>query len=281
MIFPKNISAHLAIDESSLSQGELYTVITSRSTKERKGKLVAMIASTRSEKIAEVLHLLAKHDRELVQEVTMDMASNMRKACEIAFPNAVQVTDRFHVIRLVMDAMQHVRIDQRWKELDKENLAIKRARNRGSKYKPVILSNGDTPKQLLARAKYARYKLPHLWTKSQMHRIALLFQLYPNIEKAYRLAWDFRRIYDSTSKEHAIKALREWTARAHEAAIEHFEIACDTLDNHIDGILAFFNDRSTNAHAESFNAQIKLFRANLRGVIDPKIFLYRLQKVFA
>ncbi len=114
-----------------------------------------------------------------------------------------------------------------------------------------------------------------------MHRIALLFQLYPSIDKAYRLAWDFRRIYDSTSKEDAITAFRDWMARAQEAAIEHFEITCDTLENHINGILAFFNGRSTNAHAESFNAQIKLFRANLRGVNDPKIFLYRLQKVFA
>ena len=67
----------------------------------------------------------------------------------------------------------------------------------------------------------------------------------------------------------------------HQAAIEHFEIACDSIDNHLDGILAFFTNRSTNAHAESFKAQIKLFRANLRGVNNQKIFLYRLQKVFA
>ena len=46
-------------------------------------------------------------------------------------------------------------------------------------------------------------------------------------------------------------------------------------------ILNFFNNRSTNAHAESLNAQIKLFRANLRGVTDTKYFLYRLQKIFA
>jgi len=51
--------------------------------------------------------------------------------------------------------------------------------------------------------------------------------------------------------------------------------------NHFEGILAFFNNRSTNAHAESLNAQIKLFRANLRGVSNTKLFLYRLQKVFA
>ncbi len=281
MVYPENISARLAIDESSLSQGELYTFISSRDTKGRKGKLVAMVASTRSEKIAEVLHHISEHQRDQVQEVTMDMASSMRKACEVAFPNAIQVTDRFHVIRLVMDAMQHVRIDQRWKELDAENQAIKKARALGIKYKAMVLSNGDTPKQLLARSKYALYKLPNQWTKNQIHRVALLFQMYPNIEKAYRLAWDFRRIYDSTSKEDAIKAIREWMLRAHEAAIEHFEIACDTLENHINGILAFFNGRSTNAHAESFNAQIKLFRANIRGVNDPKIFLYRLQKVFA
>jgi transposase len=98
MVFPENISPHLAIDESSLSQGELYTFISSRDTEGRKGKLVVMVANTRSEKIAEVLHLIAKHDRELVKEVTMDMASNMRKACQVAFPNAVQVTDRFHVM---------------------------------------------------------------------------------------------------------------------------------------------------------------------------------------
>ena len=36
-------------------------------------------------------------------------------------------------------------------------------------------------------------------------------------------------------------------------------------------ILAFFNNRNTNAHAESLNAQIKLFRANLRGVSIPLV----------
>ncbi|NQY12092.1 MAG: transposase, partial [Flavobacteriales bacterium] len=43
----------------------------------------------------------------------------------------------------------------------------------------------------------------------------------------------------------------------------------------------FFNNRNTNANAESFNAKIKLFRANLRGVSDIKFFLFRLHKLFA
>jgi len=80
--------------------------------------------------------------------------------------------------------------------IDKENEAIQQARSKGTRYKPLILSNGDTPKQLLARSRYLLYKFPSQWTQSQLHRVALLFQLYPSIEKAYRLAWDFRSIYE-------------------------------------------------------------------------------------
>ncbi|MBR1947278.1 MAG: transposase, partial [Bacteroidaceae bacterium] len=43
----------------------------------------------------------------------------------------------------------------------------------------------------------------------------------------------------------------------------------------------YFVNRSTNAFAESFNAKIKAFRAQLRGVTDLKFFFYRLTKLFA
>ena len=51
-------------------------------------------------------------------------------------------------------------------------------------------------------------------------------------------------------------------------------------ENYID-ILNFFDNRSTNASAESFNAKIKSFRAQLRGISDVKYFLFRLQKIYA
>ena len=50
--------------------------------------------------------------------------------------------------------------------------------------------------------------------------------------------------------------------------------------NYID-ILNFFDNRSTNASAEAFNAKIKNFRAQLRGISDIKYFLFRLQKIYA
>ncbi|WP_240142799.1 transposase [Myroides pelagicus] len=39
--------------------------------------------------------------------------------------------------------------------------------------------------------------------------------------------------------------------------------------------------RSTNAFAESFNAKIKAFRAQFRGVRDIDFFLYRISKLYA
>ena len=42
----------------------------------------------------------------------------------------------------------------------------------------------------------------------------------------------------------------------------------------------FLMNRSTNASAESLNAKIKDFRAQLRGVIDKKFFIFRLIKIF-
>ena len=51
-------------------------------------------------------------------------------------------------------------------------------------------------------------------------------------------------------------------------------------ENYID-IPNFFDNRSTNASDESFNAKIKNFRAQLRGISDIKYFPFRLQKIYA
>ncbi|MBD0402954.1 transposase [Flammeovirga sp. EKP202] len=47
-----------------------------------------------------------------------------------------------------------------------------------------------------------------------------------------------------------------------------------------DKITNYFNSRSTNAYAESFNSRIKDFRREFRGVTDLKFFLFRISKIF-
>ncbi|WP_460760962.1 transposase [Niabella terrae] len=50
--------------------------------------------------------------------------------------------------------------------------------------------------------------------------------------------------------------------------------------HHYNDILNYFNKRSTNASAESFNAKIKAFRNQFRGVRDTRFFLFRLSNIF-
>ena len=43
---------------------------------------------------------------------------NIAKTC---FPKAMQVTDRFHVQKLSLEALQDIRIKHRWEAIDMEN----------------------------------------------------------------------------------------------------------------------------------------------------------------
>lgn len=281
LIYPENIDEFISIDETSLSNGELYTYVTNKSAKGKKGTLIASIKGTKSSDISNVLNKIPLEKRQLVKEVTLDMANNMEAAVRLSFPNASLVTDHFHVIKLVMDALQHVRIKHRWEELDKENEAIKRAKINKEKYIPFTFENEDTPKQLLARSRYIIAKREEKWTKNQKQRADILFKNYPIIEKAYYHIIEFRNVYQVKNKEQANEKFIEWLIKTEELNIEQFTTASNTISYKLDTILNYFINRSTNANAESFNAKIKLFRANLRGVIDIKFFLFRLEKLFA
>jgi transposase len=281
MLFPENISECLSIDEVSLSKGELYTFVTNKKGRSKQGTMVACIKGTRSEDIIKVLEKLPLGSRKKVKEITLDMAKNMESSVKTAFPEATLVTDRFHVVKLAMESLQHLRIKQRWTELDKENKAIEEAKKDGGKYRPIQLSNGDTPKQLLARSRYIIVKKPNDWTENQKQRAALLFKLYPHLETAYKHTLEFRSLYENTDKLIAKERFNKWIEDTFEEKLETFYTTANTVKANFENILNFFNNRSTNANAESFNAKIKLFRANLRGVTDTAFFLFRLHKLFA
>lgn len=282
LLYPENITDKLSIDEVSLSKGELYTFVTNKNTRVRNKKsVVAVINGTEAHVIQEVLEKISLEKRNQVKEVSMDMARNMGLAVENSFLNCKMVIDRFHVVRLVMDAMQHIRVSLRWEAIEEENTAIKRAKEKGEKYYPQVLANGDTLKELLARSKYLLYKFEDDWTPNQAKRAALLFERYPQLKAAYKLTLSFRNIYKNTSKSLAQDQFKDWRQKVASTRIDQFNTVVNSIEYHLDNILNFFNSRSTNANAESFNSKIKGFRANLRGVTDVKFFLFRLEKLFA
>jgi transposase len=281
MLFSENIGEYLSIYEVSLSQGELYTFVTNKNGRGKKGTLVASIKGTLSKDIIEVLEKLPLSSRKLVKEVTLDMARNMETAVKSCFPDADLVTDRFHVVKLAIDALQHVRVKLRWEEVDKENQAIQEAKNKGVKYITIALKNGDTPKQLLARCRYILAKKQSNWTENQIVRAEILFEQYPVLKQAYNHTMAFRNIYENKRLDTAKEQFESWINKSLNQNIKEFNTVANSLQYNLDNILNFFKNRNTNANAESFNSKIKLFRANLRGVTDTPFSLFRLQNLFA
>ncbi len=72
VLFKQNLGPRLSIDETCLSQGELYTLVTNKSAHGRKGSLVAMIRGTKADDVVWALSKLPRSLRLRVEEVTLD-----------------------------------------------------------------------------------------------------------------------------------------------------------------------------------------------------------------
>lgn len=281
LLYPGNIGPDISIDEVSLSRDELYTIVANKQAKGRQGSFIAIIKGTRVADLVQRLEQLPIGLRNSVRQVSMDMAANMKSAVSQVFTKAAIVTDRFHVVRLVVDCTQQVRVGLRRQEMDNENKAITQARAEKRRYVAPELANGDTPKQLLARIRNTLNQPKSKWSLSQGIRMSIAFERYPELEVAYEHAMRLSGIYEQTDKNEATELMQEWITDSHTYYKEEFATAANSVTNHLDTILNFFDHRSTNANAESLNAKIKLFRAIQKGVRDIPFFLFRLEKLYA
>jgi transposase len=241
-----------------------------------------MVAGTKAETVIGVIEKIPLKQRNLVKEITLDMAGNMGLIAKKCFSNATRVTDRFHVQKLATEALQEIRIKYRWEAIDQENDAIEKAKKSKVNFESTILSNGDTLKQLLARSRYFLYKAKSKWTQIQAERARLLFELYPDIQKGYNLTQELRGIFETTKdKIIGFAKLAKWHEKVDQSGFKSFGTISRTIMNHYQTILNYFDNRSTNASAESFNAKIKAFRSKFRGVRNIEYFLFRLTNIYA
>ena len=282
LVFPDNIGPRLAIDETSLSNGELYTVVTNRDRHGRDRCLVAIVRGVRSETVIKALKVIPDELLDTVGEVTLDLSESMKRIVRTCFPKAMRVIDRFHIQKLACDAVQEMRIKHRWDAIQEANDAMESAKLKDREYVPLRYKNGDTKKELLARSRYLLFKSGDKWTVSQRQRAEILFREFPDQERAYGLCHSLRMIFSkNTLKDAARLSMARWYNKVEEAGFRSFKVIAATFRERYNDILNFYVNRSSHAAAESFNAKIKSFRASLRGIVDEKFFLYRLAKIYA
>lgn len=242
-----------------------------------------MVHGTKSEDVIMALNKLPRSLRLKVEEITLDLSPTMKLIAQRCFPNATLVSDRFHVQKLMNEAVSDLRISHRWKAMDLENAEMALAKEVGRKFIPHTFENGDTRKQLLARSRILIMKHFSRWTTSQRKRAEILFHEYPDIKEAYDASMALTDIYNQRIKDKgiALTRLAKWYDRVDRLDCKYFKSVTESMQNNYGTIVNYFDNRSTNASAESFNAKIKAFRGQFRGVRDIPFFLYRLEKLYA
>lgn len=306
LLFPENFGPHMSIDETSTKDGELFTILSNKDGHGRKGSIAAIISGTRVEDVIAALMLVPEIVRKQVGEVTMDFSSSMAAIVEEVFPWAYRVLDKFHMQKMAIDAVNNLRLLHKREAMAAENAARAEYKNKQKRrrmkmkkaeyyrdghhplpqiraFVPERLPNGDTLPELLTRSTYLLTMSPNKWTGKQKARAELLFELYPDIKTAFGLSHSLRVIFGNknATKESAKASMAEWHSKVTKFKNEDLNVLSETLQSREDELLNYFLFRSTNASAEALNTKIKAFRAQLRGIIDLKFFLFRLTRIYA
>ena len=271
-----NIGPYMSLDETCLSNGEVWTFLTNKDGHGGRGTLAAAIPGTKSDEIISILvNAMGRSIRRKVKEVTCDLSPSMMLISAEVFYNAHVVNDRFHVQQVYNEAVDEIRIDIRRQLIAEEN-------NRDKSVPPQTYSNGETMRQILARSKHTLMMSQNKWTDIQRHRVNILFKYHPILKSAYALAMELRQIFNAKiSPTKAMGRMNKWYEKVMALDNNSFRSVIKTFKNHAPTILNYFRRRATNASAEAFNSKVKIFRSQMRGVRDRDFFIFRLVKLYA
>ena len=314
VLLEENMGERLSIDETMLHH-DLFTFLSNKDGHCKKGTLIAAVKGTTVADVTKHLDRIPEEKRQEVKEVTMDFSDSMMGIVKKEFPQAEIVIDLFHVIQLYgkkgLDAMRMklkrantTEVKKQEREFKKQQDRRAKARKRyaeshkpkknkngkrigrppkrkNEKFEPPKLSNGETMADLLTHVRYPMMKSPEDWTEFQKGEMKLLFGIEPKMKVAYGLLCALRNIFSKIKdRKKAKKALRKWYENVGKTRIRELISVRDTIKAKEEYVLNYFNNRSTNAAAESFNSKIKGLRAQVHGVNDLAFFMFRCAKIF-
>ena len=293
---PENIGKNMAIDEKMIGE-DMHTILSNRDT----GKIAMLVRSIRAHEIQKAIASVG--DRVVVVEtMTRDMSPTYARFGEEVFYNASQIADKFHIIKDLLETSQAVRVRYRQEALrekrlkyeaykKQEALRKKQCEAEGKQYNPKrfsykedTLKNGDTVMEALARSRYLLFKFKSDWTLKQEKRAMALFERFPEIEKAYELACEFRNWMKKSNVGKDISVLKKdiyaWFQKVEDSAIEELLNFKSMIERNLLVVLNYFKFNATNAIAENINSRIQRFIMINQGTRDREFFYFRMAKYF-
>jgi len=229
---------HLGLDEKSFRRGQDYiSVLTDLGSEPR---VLEVAEGRRTEDALGLIRTLPEAQRAPVAAVAIDMSAAYAAAVREALPEAVVVHDRFHVSKLLGEAVDQVR----------------RAEHK------ALSAEGDE------RLKGSRYLW--LWHPAELSGAKLeAFEAlaYQNLRtaRAYYHRIQFIGFWECATLAEAQLHFTQWYHEARRSQLDPIQKVALTLKEHLHGLLSYFNHRITNAVTEAFNSTIQSLKAAARG----------------
>jgi transposase len=225
---------NLGIDETSVKKGHNYVTLAVDMDKRR---VIFATPGKDMKTIENLKDYLESKDCPIdqIENICMDMSPSFIAGKFAHFPKAHITFDKFHIMKIINEAMDSVRKYER-----KEHLELK-----GHKY--LFLRNNN--------------KL----SKSEMDTKSYFLNLYEDLGNAYRLKELFNDLWEFTTVEEAGGYLAFWCDLAEESKIQPFIKVANTIKFHWSGVVNFFKSRINNGILEGINAKIQLAKKRARG----------------
>ena len=181
---------------------------------------------------------------ENITEVSMDLSPAFQKGAAEHLPNAQITFDRFHLLKLVNEAVDAVR-------------------------------KGETHSQpILKKTRWLWLKNPGKLTAKQSKRLQeLLKEQNLRTAQAYQLRLTFQEIFTIQNRHQGATLLKAWMENAKDSGLPPMVKVAYTLMNHWDGVLRWFESQVSNGILEGFNSLLQSAKAKARGYRTHKNFI--------
>jgi len=232
----------IGIDETSTRKGHAYvTLAVDMETR----RVIYVTSGKGSECINNLKeHLIEKGcNNDQIEQACIDMSPAYISGIFNNFPKAQITFDKFHVIKIINEAMDKLRKAER-KEIEEL---------KGYKY--VFLKHD---KDLTYKQKEAKY---------------YFLTSYPKLGEGYRLKELFNDFWDIESEEEAGGYLSYWCDLVEDSKIEPFIKAANTIKAHWSGIMNYIKSNLNNGILEGINSKIQLAKKRARGYRNIENFI--------
>jgi transposase len=228
------IPKKLGLDETSKKKGHDY--ITLAVDLDERRVLHVTEGKDKNAVKAVKIYLESKGiDVNKIRDVSMDMSPSFISGAAEYFPKADIHFDRFHVVKLLNDAMDEVRKAER-----KEHDELK-----GHKY--TFLKNRNN------------------LSDNKQKALSEFITLYPTLGEAYRLKELYNDLWEMEDEEEAIHFLVDWCKEVEKSGITPFKKFVKTVKAHWTGIVNFCEREINNGVLEGINTKVQLAKRRARG----------------